>query len=262
MVATAKDETDQLLCSPFINLPPKRKLPEYYDKVQDPIDLTMVEQCIGTGHYKSAEQFDQDMIRLFDNNVKFFGRTSEIGIAAARLRKMYLGSKLEFVDAITDAMGVPPSQGFLPPRGSTAGEEDVIRCICGLHRDEGMMIQCERCLVWQHCYCVKADTSVESYLCERCQPRPVDLEIPLEGEEEEEGKRHYVTLLRGDLQLRQGDTVYVLRDTAEKHTYKTIQKLDYEEMDIFRIERLWKNLKSVYTLQYYHSYSHHSIIII
>ncbi|XP_077260397.1 histone-lysine N-methyltransferase ash1 isoform X2 [Temnothorax americanus] len=241
IVATANDENGQLLCIPFMTLPPKRKLSDYYEKIVEPIDLITIDQCIGTGHYKTAEQFDQDMIRLFDNNVRFFGRTSEIGIAAARLRKLYLGSKPDFVDAITEATGSPPSQGFLPPRGSTAGEEDVIRCICGLHRDEGLMIQCERCLVWQHCDCVKADTSVESYLCERCQPREVDLEIPLEGEEEEEGKKHYVTLMRGDLQLRQGDTVYVLRDTPDKHTYKTIQKPDYEQMDIFRIERLWKN---------------------
>ncbi|KOX79177.1 Histone-lysine N-methyltransferase ash1 [Melipona quadrifasciata] len=241
IVATAKDENGQLLCTPFITLPSKRKLPDYYEKISDPIDLTTIDQCIGTGHYKTAEHFDHDMIKLFDNNVRFFGRTSEMGIAAARLRKLYLGSKPDFVDAITEAVGCPPSQGFLPPRGSTAGEEDVIRCICGLHRDEGLMIQCERCLVWQHCDCVKADTTIESYLCERCHPRPVDLEIPLEGDEEEEGKKHYVTLMRGDLQLRQGDTVYVLRDTPEKHTYKTIQKPDYEQMDIFRIERLWKN---------------------
>lgn len=241
IVATANDENGQLLCTPFMNLPPKRKLSDYYEKITEPIDLSTIDQCIGTGHYKTAEHFDHDMIRLFDNNVRFFGRTSEIGIAAARLRKLYLSSKSDFVDAITEATGSPPSQSFLPPRGSTAGEEDVIRCICGLHRDEGLMIQCERCLVWQHCDCVKADTSVESYLCERCQPREVDLEIPLEDEEEEEGKKHYVTLLRGDLQLRQGDTVYVLRDTPDKHTYKTIQKPDYEQMDIFRIERLWKN---------------------
>lgn len=241
IVTTANDENGQPLCTPFMNLPPKRKLSDYYEKIAEPIDLNMIDQCIGTGHYKTAEHFDHDMIRLFDNNVRFFGRTSEVGIAAARLRKLYLSSKPDFVDAITEATGSPPSQSFLPPRGSTAGEEDVIRCICGLHRDEGLMIQCERCLVWQHCDCVKADTSAESYLCERCQPREVDLEIPLEGEEEEEGKKHYVTLLRGDLQLRQGDTVYVLRDTPDKHTYKTIQKPDYEQMDIFRIERLWKN---------------------
>ncbi|XP_072760581.1 uncharacterized protein Ash1 isoform X2 [Anoplolepis gracilipes] len=242
IVTTTNDENGQPLCTPFMNLPPKRKLSDYYEKITEPIDLSTIDQCIGTGHYKTAEHFDHDMIRLFDNNVRFFGRTSEIGIAAARLRKLYLSNKPDFVDAITEATGSPPSQSFLPPRGSTAGEEDVIRCICGLHRDEGLMIQCERCLVWQHCDCVKADTSIESYLCERCQPRKVDLEIPLEGEEEEEeGKKYYVTLLRGDLQLRQGDTVYVLRDTPDKHTYKTIQKPDYEQMDIFRIERLWKN---------------------
>lgn len=59
-------------------------------------------------------------------------------------------------------------------------EEDVIRCICGLYRDEGLMIQCERCLVWQHCECVKADPAAAIYHCERCVPRDVDLEIPLD----------------------------------------------------------------------------------
>lgn len=75
-----------------------------------------------------------------------------------------------------------------------------------MFRDEGLMIQCERCLVWQHCDCVKADTKVEHYLCERCHPRKVDLEIPLEivPDYAVEGQKHYMTLLRGDLQLRQG----------------------------------------------------------
>ncbi|KAJ8665327.1 hypothetical protein QAD02_006989 [Eretmocerus hayati] len=242
VIMNAKDENKALLCTPFISLPPKRKLPEYYEKVHDPIDLNIIDQNIDNGQYKTAEQFDQDVIRMFDNYVRYHGRTSEVGIAAARLRKIYLGSKADFVLPITEATGIPPSQAFLPRRGS-AGEEDVIRCICGLHRDEGLMIQCERCLVWQHCDCVKADTSADSYLCEHCQPRDVDYEIPLENEEEEEGKKHYVTLMRGDLQLRTGDTVYVLRDTPDKHTYKTIEKFDYEQMDIFRIERLWKNDK-------------------
>ena len=241
VITTTKDENNTLLCSSFMTLPPKRKMPEYYEKVQEPIDLTTIDQNIEAGHYKKAELFDQDVTKLFDNNIRFYGRTSDIGIAAARLRKLYFGKKTDFVAAITEATGLAPSPAFLPPRGSTAGEEDVIRCICGLHRDEGLMIQCERCLVWQHCDCVKADTSVESYMCERCQPRDVDLEIPLENEEEEEGKKYYVTLMRGDLQLRTGDTVYVLRDTPDKHTYKTIQKFDYEQMDIFRIERLYKN---------------------
>lgn len=119
---------------PFTTLPPKRKLPEYYEKVLEPIDLATIEQNIENGQYKTAEQFDQDVIKMFDNNIRYYGRTSEIGIAAARLRKLYLGSKTSFVEAITEATGLPPTQAFLPPKGSTAGEEDVIRCICGLHR--------------------------------------------------------------------------------------------------------------------------------
>ncbi|XP_044017299.1 variant-silencing SET domain-containing protein isoform X2 [Aphidius gifuensis] len=253
IVVTSNDENNKLLCNPFITLPGKRKLPEYYEKIQEPIDLTIIDEKIQNGNYKTPEQFDNDMIKLFDNNIKYYGRTSEIGISAARLRKLYLCNKINFIDAITEATGKVPTNSFIPSQGSTAGEEDVIRCICGLHRDEGLMIQCERCLVWQHCDCVKADTTIESYLCERCQPRYVDFEIPIEVDnnndtsnvdDDDKDKKYYVTLLRDDtLQLRQNDTVYVLRDTPDKHTYKTIEKYDYEQMDIFRIERLWKNLK-------------------
>lgn len=71
--------------------------------------------------------------------------------------------------------------------------------------------------------------------------------------------RYYMTLMRGDLQLRQGDTVYVLRDipiegTDRKHTYDTIGKIEYSELDIFRIERLWKEEKTGRRMAYGHHY--------
>ena len=117
-----------------MNLLPKRKQPEYYEKIQNPIDLVTIEQNIDNGLYKTVEEFDKDLIQIFENNIKYYGRTSETGIAAARLRKTYLSSKADFVFALTEATGFAPSQAFLPRSGSTAGEEDVIRCICGLHR--------------------------------------------------------------------------------------------------------------------------------
>uniref|UniRef100_A0A1I8PIQ2 Histone-lysine N-methyltransferase n=1 Tax=Stomoxys calcitrans TaxID=35570 RepID=A0A1I8PIQ2_STOCA len=137
---------------------------------------------------------------------------------------------------------------------SSAHTEDIIRCICGLFKDEGLMIQCARCMVWQHTECTKADVKAENYLCERCEPRIVDREIPLE-DFTEEGHRYYLTLMRGqNLQVRQGDAVYVLRDIPvkdaagnvvplKKHTYETIGEIDYNECDIFRVERLWKDGK-------------------
>lgn len=108
--------------------------------------------------------------------------------------------------------------------------------------------------VWQHAECTRADLEVEHYLCERCEPRTVDLEITLD-EYSDEGYQYYLSLLRGQLQIRQTDTVYVLRDIpmtpdqtrdgaekqVRKHTYETIGRIDYADCDIFRVERLWKD---------------------
>ena len=49
------------------------------------------------------------------------------------------------------------------------------RCICGIEDDDGFTIQCEQCLVWQHCACMgmTSETSVpEVYYCEQCDPDP------------------------------------------------------------------------------------------
>lgn len=87
-------------------------------------------------------------------------------------------------------------------------------------------------------------------MCERCEPREVNLEITLD-EFSDEGYQYYLSLLRGTLQIRQTDTVYVLRDIpmtpdkgdpeTRKHTYETIGRIDYADCDIFRVERLWKD---------------------
>jgi [histone H3]-lysine4 N-trimethyltransferase ASH1L len=86
-------------------------------------------------------------------------------------------------------------------------EEDVIRCICGMFMDEGLMIQCEKCLVWQHADCVQADSSVEHYLCEVCNPRTVNRDIimnPKPDYPEAKGETYYISLMREELQLRIG----------------------------------------------------------
>ena len=36
-----------------------------------------------------------------------------------------------------------------PPGGDAEEEEEIIRCVCNIFRDEGLMIQCEKCEVSQ-----------------------------------------------------------------------------------------------------------------
>jgi len=127
-----------MLAAPFLTLPSKRKLPQYYQRVSDPIDLCTLEQNIVTGFYRTVESFDRDMSRLFNNNVRFFGRTSELGIAATRLRKAYSMAKTDFLAQIEDILGESPPASFIP-------EHDP--GLCSVHDT------CSFIVVYYHTFC-------------------------------------------------------------------------------------------------------------
>lgn len=221
------------------------------------IDFVTVQSNVEKGYYKTPDAFDEDVNSIFANAINYFEPGAEETLIVKRLSRVYTEKKKEFYSKLIELIGEKSSKCFRITnnhKGTTGvynTHEDVIRCICGLYKDEGLMIQCSKCLVWQHTECTKANLNEENYLCERCEPRKVDLEIPLD-EYTEENYRYYLSLLRGNLQIRQSDTVYVLRDipiknddgtiiTTKKHTYETIGKIDYSECDIFRVERLWKD---------------------
>ncbi|KAI7884369.1 hypothetical protein K492DRAFT_234763 [Lichtheimia hyalospora FSU 10163] len=48
----------------------------------------------------------------------------------------------------------------------------VTRCLCGEQHNVGLMVQCDRCEVWQHCDCVGLTESdmPDLYYCDHCQP--------------------------------------------------------------------------------------------
>merc|ERR1711981_1386212 len=101
-------------------------------------------------------------------------------------------------------------------------DEERIECLCGQYKDEGLMIQCEKCHVWQHCDCVgqTGEDESESYLCPKCGEREAVLDIPLVPQPEyaSPGEKYFVSLTRCEnLQVRVGDTVYVLRAFKNKN---------------------------------------------
>ena len=61
-----------------------------------------------------------------------------------------------------------------------------------------------------------------------------------------------MTLMRDEIQVRVGDCVYVLRDVpmskdisidSVKTSHKLVAEIGPDKLDIFRIERLWKDEK-------------------
>ncbi|KAG0165880.1 hypothetical protein DFQ28_008178 [Apophysomyces sp. BC1034] len=90
-------------------------------------------------------------------------------------------------------LGYPLSRSLLTSASYSSTEEEVdidedpvdtgaIRCVCNSSDDDGFTIQCERCLVWQHAFCVKIDHSniPDHYLCDKCEKKFPDLRRSLE----------------------------------------------------------------------------------
>ncbi|XP_068108690.1 histone-lysine N-methyltransferase ASH1L isoform X2 [Hyperolius riggenbachi] len=253
-----KDSMNRSLAAPLLSLPPKKKNPYYYEKVGDPLDLLTIEKQILCGHYKTVEAFDTDMLKVFRNAEKYHGRKSTTGRDVCRLRKAYYSARHESAAQIDEIMGETASEAdsseisSYDKDGGHEKEDDIIRCICGLYKDEGLMIQCEKCMVWQHCDCMGVTSDVEHYLCEHCDPRPVDREVPMIPcpHYAQPGFIYFICLMRDDLLLRQGDCVYLMRDSKRtpdgqpvRQSYRLLSYINRDKLDIFRIEKLWKNEK-------------------
>ena len=58
-----------------------------------------------------------------------------------------------------------------------APQIDVTRCICDMDHDDGFMICCDKCLVWQHIVCMDVNRKKipDKFFCEKCMPRPVNV---------------------------------------------------------------------------------------
>lgn len=77
----------------------------------------------------------------------------------------------------------PPDSISPGPEDADTGNEDdeddsVTRCICEFDHDDGYMICCDKCSVWQHIECmgISSDAVPDNYLCDQCQPRMLDRE--------------------------------------------------------------------------------------
>ncbi|RUS28748.1 hypothetical protein BC938DRAFT_481501 [Jimgerdemannia flammicorona] len=65
----------------------------------------------------------------------------------------------------------------------SSDEDSVTRCVCGQQHHVGLMVQCDKCEVWQHCECVGLieEDIPDQYYCELCKPENHTLLKPSHG---------------------------------------------------------------------------------
>lgn len=90
---------------------------------------------------------------------KYYGRKSSVGRDVCRLRKAYYGARHEAAVQIDEIVGETVSEADSSDSMDrdhahhVNKDDDIIRCICGMYKDEGLMIQCEKCMVRTAKFC-------------------------------------------------------------------------------------------------------------
>lgn len=123
------------------------------------------ESTTSTQSASEGEDEDDDIDDDNDDDDKASGNNSDHS-------RLYIAEDNEFpengvrnLNSSNNAMKRPPT-----PHGT---DEGITRCICDYLHDDGFMICCDRCFVWQHVDCMGIDRTAipDTYLCELCKPR-------------------------------------------------------------------------------------------
>lgn len=186
-----------------------------HDRISLPVTFEDIKQNVKMGHYDLHPLlFHYNVKILLDNAVKYWGVNCSQYHAMLVLRNAYkeirtsmiedikkVWSDEMFVNAMMDRIVKKPAKNRkkVPERHD---EEDIVNCHCGRFLEEGLMIQCQKCLTWQHVDCAGADGKAENYSCAKCEGKSVEMEILKKDETTADDHQCYLTIMRGDLQVK------------------------------------------------------------
>ena len=78
LVVDYKDQEERVLSDPFMKLPPKRELPDYYEVIKKPVDIQKIKNRIREHKYRSLDDLETDFMLLCQNAQAYNIETSTI----------------------------------------------------------------------------------------------------------------------------------------------------------------------------------------
>ncbi|XP_056638138.1 protein polybromo-1 isoform X1 [Diorhabda sublineata] len=94
-VLNAKDENNKLLHLAFQLLPSKKRYPDYYEVIEQPVDLKMVTNKVNNNKYKFLIEMERDLLLMCKNACLYNEPGSHIYKQAKTLRKFVQAKRIE-----------------------------------------------------------------------------------------------------------------------------------------------------------------------
>jgi len=161
------------MCEPFMEIPPRRKYPVFNASLtQHKLPgFKAIEKHILRGKYRTLQTFEADVrLVLTSFSQAFETERPDAKDLVVRITAIYKTAKQKAIQALDPFIVSNGANG-----NSLGGQrrrssinnlptfidvdlsqcEDIVRCICGTFSEEGEMVQCETCLVWQHSDCMR-----------------------------------------------------------------------------------------------------------
>ena len=73
----------------FLELPSREDLPDYYDVIENPVDLNTIYSRIESRHYCNWEQFERDVCLVFSNAKRYNMEGSRVYRDAQALEQVF-----------------------------------------------------------------------------------------------------------------------------------------------------------------------------
>ncbi|XP_063220159.1 ATP-dependent helicase brm-like [Bacillus rossius redtenbacheri] len=98
LINTAIKHTDsegRILSDPFMKLPSRRELPDYYEVIKKPMDFKKILQKIDENKYNTVDDLERDFMQMCRNAQKYNKETSLIHQDSIQLKQVFVSSRAE-----------------------------------------------------------------------------------------------------------------------------------------------------------------------
>merc|ERR1712141_917074 len=127
IVIQYEDQDGRVLSDPFMKLPTRKELPDYYEVIRKPVDITKILTKIEDGKYEDMDVMEKDFMLLCQNTQKYNEDGSLIHEDSIVLQSVFTNAREKLSLEWNDNDDDPDMDEVSSHAPSEAAKEDVVK---------------------------------------------------------------------------------------------------------------------------------------